>query len=1147
MEEGSAVTTEDVPPAEAPEDGAIEVRPGTTPEDEKEVRLYDAASEEWSSWVEEREFLKRIRKQPNYKDTARRVREMGQAIDHGYVASPSPSPNIVQEDPLEQARRILELYRLLTDTPMPFDRMTVMTDPAVKRLVTLAERWKRDGLLIEVGKPRNLTFTTKALALIDQAEKELGKDSAETEEDPDTIMVRILEDVPSYSGPWGKVYKLTKEDVTMLPAPTARALVRAKKAVEIPTPAPAPQNVPTVTPGPSVPIVEKTPSKVGASFTIIPAQFDNAADRFGKLARKSKMPPKGAFDWNKPGSPLNYARDDDELLKHIASGGNYAILCGDPFGRIVGLDGDYEEIRTAIEKHLPPTLTVKTGRAEIGMHYIYRLKEADPTLKTKPLHRYKDGKKVRDENGKPINIGHIKYDGGHLVGAGSIHPDTGARYEVINNVPIAQITTFDIIDALADFLEPPSMAEKNHGPEDGPRSGEKDDFSWLDPLRIEDMFDMSKFHGSNEWLRSASPWHPTTHKTNIGLNKRENRAYCHSCDANISPLKALALNHGIITSCDEKLKGETWTKAEDIAVRDYGIERPGQPWKEALAQVEELAKPTISENEEEEGTQPKKKPKKPDLATIMMNMVKQDGQAVLFHDPIGNPYIQIWRRSHNEIRSLDDSFENFIAASYNKRTGKAAPSTAVKNALSNLASQAIENGEVHDLRIRVAHRVNEGGELEVLYDYGDKTWQAAKITKDGWEEVDNPPILFNRTQYTYPQVRPIRGRPGALTDLIDKQINIKNWQKPMIEIQFITDLLAINEQIGSVGKGGSGAGKSSKDKAEACLIDPKGKDDANILQNPKRDEDLELYLVQTYIAAVDNVSKVSEDRSDLLCTATTGGMRSKRAHHKNRQMINDRYRCAVRINGISNPLTREDALNRTIEYSFDQRPKVYKDKGEWWADFYELLPYALADLFDKAVLALKNYHENRWTGAKPRMGEWYCWAMAAAEAIGMTRAEFIALFKRFEAERNLTSVENDPLAPILMDIADAEDPFINTATVLLGLNEDVYDEHGDKREPRWVRGRAEQAGIRWDRDRTMPKDVGHFGMRLERLISTLDNVGYDLIKCTGREMLIRCPNYASDINKFGKDERLIFIRKRHEVTDGVPMDHSNKPAAQQQL
>ena len=55
------------------------------------------------------------------------------------------------------------------------------------------------------------------------------------EEAKELLVLRILEDIPPFAGPFGN-YRLRREDVATLPAGIGRALVKRGKAVEIAVP-----------------------------------------------------------------------------------------------------------------------------------------------------------------------------------------------------------------------------------------------------------------------------------------------------------------------------------------------------------------------------------------------------------------------------------------------------------------------------------------------------------------------------------------------------------------------------------------------------------------------------------------------------------------------------------------------------------------------------------------------------------------------------------------------------------------------------------------------------------------------------------------------------------------------------------------------
>jgi len=64
-------------------------------------------------------------------------------------------------------------------------------------------------------------------------EPEFDKESAKEKQKIDYIMVRVLSDVPEFEGIDGRVYKLKKEDIAVIPVLNAEILEKAKLAERI--------------------------------------------------------------------------------------------------------------------------------------------------------------------------------------------------------------------------------------------------------------------------------------------------------------------------------------------------------------------------------------------------------------------------------------------------------------------------------------------------------------------------------------------------------------------------------------------------------------------------------------------------------------------------------------------------------------------------------------------------------------------------------------------------------------------------------------------------------------------------------------------------------------------------------------------------
>ena len=559
------------------------------------------------------------------------------------------------------------------------------------------------------------------------------------------------------------------------------------------------------------------------------------------------------------------------------------------------------------------------------------------------------------------------------------------------------------------------------------------------------------------------------------------------------------------TAPDLRKKSEECVRERDGARGGFEESKAG-PTVEKQPEIPIVRHP-IDFSKGKQGREERKNGKGPSMAKRLVDMAMQGGSVTLFRTPLGEPYIQVWREGHFEVRPLDESFMDFLANEFWKAERDVPTSSAKRAALETLSAMAREDGELHDLRIRVTH-VDDS--QEVWYDLGDPQWRAVRITTGGWSVVNNREILFKRTSYTYEQPEPVRGRSGSLDELLEL-INIRDWQTPMLKILFVTDLLAIREQIGVFAMGGEGSGKSSLTRAEKALIDPQGIDEANVSQDPVRDEDFELLLTQMYIAPIDNISRLSGQRSDICCVAVTGGLRCRRAHYRNREMVRDSYRCALRLNGISNPISRPDALERMLIFNFTEKPPKLVSTSTWWTAFNNLKPYALADLFDLASEALKIYHELPEPEHSPRMGEWFRWAQAAAMAIGLTMQEFNTLFNRFVERENFEALEQDQLTKVLINVAE-DGMFLGTASELLdALNAKALSMTVDMR------------------DRSWPKKEFVLGKRLDRLQVTMGKFGYELIHgLAARELGERLPELAVMASHYGRTDRMIVLRKKRE-------------------
>ena len=334
----------------------------------------------------------------------------------------------------------------------------------------------------------------------------------------------------------------------------------------------------------------------------IPQRLKDPNFRFILILPKSKR----AFEeeWQKKN---NYQWFNSKLQKHIARGGNYGVVGG--YGNLLFIDADVPEISWIVEKKLPKTFSVKSGK---GKHYYFICedwglgnnddvqnvsldvsKDNQHLIKTIPQEKIEESIKTR----KPINLGHIKAKSGYVVGPNSIHP-SGKKYEVADDIAIAKVTREQIINALYPFISHDLLYGKDYQAreEELQRLSNK---GIKEPSIIEVMkksgVDFSKFvkhnrHGTIEY-QGAHPIHGSESGINFTINQTKNVWHCFRHNSGGGPLMWVAVAEHII-NCEDakkgKLRGEKFKQAIKLAIKKYGFEKTDEE-KVGELDVDEIA------------------------------------------------------------------------------------------------------------------------------------------------------------------------------------------------------------------------------------------------------------------------------------------------------------------------------------------------------------------------------------------------------------------------------------------------------------------------------------------------------------------------------------------------------------------------------
>lgn len=302
---------------------------------------------------------------------------------------------------------------------------------------------------------------------------------------------------------------------------------------------------------------------------MIPAQLQNPAFRFIKVAPKSKRPIEDRWQ-----DDANYQYDSASLEDHLRAGGNYGIICGPGEIRVLDCDELARLEELGILAKFPKTFSVQSRDGRKHLYYLI------PELKKKiilfdPI--------LKDDNGQPLHLGEIQGPGTQIIGPGSIHQTTGKPYQVVDDSPIAALSLEQVkkaieglktsrLEANAALLEAMPKRTMPHSEEDPFRS-----------VRIEDIaYPRGETRRIGDEIQGTHPIHNSTTGKNFRIDLKKNTWYCDRCHAGGGPALWIAVSHGLLR-CDQAesgaLRGSDFQKVWKIAENEGLIKKTGPTFK----------------------------------------------------------------------------------------------------------------------------------------------------------------------------------------------------------------------------------------------------------------------------------------------------------------------------------------------------------------------------------------------------------------------------------------------------------------------------------------------------------------------------------------------------------------------------------------
>ncbi|MFJ2643931.1 ATP-binding protein [Streptomyces sp. NPDC087511] len=269
--------------------------------------------------------------------------------------------------------------------------------------------------------------------------------------------------------------------------------------------------------------------------------------------------------------------------------------------------------------------------------------------------------------------------------------------------------------------------------------------------------------------------------------------------------------------------------------------------------------------------------------------------------------------------------------------------TSLKEALDLIEALALSQ-DVQPTHIRVA----PGFDGATWLDLGRDDGQSIRIHPNGWEiKIPDPrEVCWRRTQLTGELPMPARDSDSKGIDLLLRLTNFANAETESLALAWLVGCLEPGVPVPAPFlTGPQGAGKSTAGRMLVRIIEGMTGD---LRRAPKDEESLITAVAAGWVTALDNLSHLAPDLSDLMCCIVTGAESIKRALFSDGDVYRSRYRRPLLLTGIDVGVIRPDLAERLLPLRLE-RPKVRRTEAELWAEFEEALPVILGSLLDLTV------------------------------------------------------------------------------------------------------------------------------------------------------------------------------------------------------
>jgi hypothetical protein len=384
------------------------------------------------------------------------------------------------------------------------------------------------------------------------------------------------------------------------------------------------------------------------------------------------------------------------------------------------------------------------------------------------------------------------------------------------------------------------------------------------------------------------------------------------------------------------------------------------------------------------------------------------------------------------VAIADERFKNWLRKIVRKEYQLIVGTSVIEETVNQLTADAYFDGNKRDLGLRFAKSKDD--EFKWYYDLTNDKWEFIEITKEGWKTVKNQ-IIFRRFNHQIPQISPETNHSSDIFDQFMNLLNVKKEDRLLLKCYIISLFIPDLPKAVLMVHGEQGTAKSMLQELVIMLVDPTL---TKVLTPPKKTEELIQQVSKYAVTYYDNLSRIPEWISDLLCRAVTGSGFTKRKLYTNNEDVIYSLMRAIGFNGINLAATKADLLSRGLIIQTETIPKGNQRRMKAiWKEFEKIKPELLGYIFDVLTRIIKWRQNNlgvELVKEYPRMADWAEWCEIIAHCMDEKKeGAFMEAYNENIDLQTLEVIEGSDIAITLQIFIQSRPDmkFDGTATVLL--------------------------------------------------------------------------------------------------------------------